>query len=374
MQTNLMKTFLLSWCFAALFIGCSKMETEDPIASEQAPQQEGESAEISGGETETTAPGTLVEHPELKQGLTSPQEPQQLTLKWPEGKRFVYEVGIDQVTSAGNSPLAAAMNSKADQNFTYALNTRKDPDSGNTQLEMEFIAAKLNMDMMGNKLNYDSGNKNAAQSIDPMYSMLAGLDALMGQKLTMTLTPEGEIASVEGVAEMYEKVINALPDAAKSVAQGIVQEDQFKQLIQYPFLPETAIKGGDQWNRTYTQVFGISGAMDIDNTYTYLGQTTQDDVQLNVLSYEGSVLTGEDQMDQMMGMKISMEGGKNTGVIKLDQVFGHIVESDATQEMTMLMSVPEAMKAMLPEETKISIQMSQKIRLKEVSDVDTTIK
>ena len=75
-----------------------------------------------------------------------------------------------------------------------------------------------------------------------------------------------------------------------------------------------------------------------------------------------------------MGMKISMEGGKNTGLIKLDQISGHIVESDATQEMTMLMSVPEAMKAMLPGETKISIQMSQKIRLKEVTDADNSAK
>jgi hypothetical protein len=50
------------------------------------------------------------------------------------------------------------------------------------------------------------------------------------------------------------------------------------------------------------------------------------------------------------------------------------VESDATQEMTMLMSVPEAMKAMLPGETKISIQMSQKIRLKEVTDADNSAK
>ena len=374
MQINLMKTFLLSWCLAGLFIGCSKMETEDPVAAEQAAQGEGQSTETSGGESQASAPGALVEHPELEQGLKSPQNPQQLTLKWPEGKRFVYEIGIDQVTSAGNSPLAAAMNSKADQNFTYALTTSKDPASGNTQLEMEFIAAKLNMDMMGNKLNYDSENKNAAESIDPMYSMLAGLDALMGQKLTMTLTPEGDITSVQGVDEMYEKVINALPDAAKSVAQGIVQEDQFKQLIQYPFLPETAVKGGDTWHRAYTQVFGISGAMDIDNSYTYLGQTTQDDVQLNVLSYEGKVLTGEEQIDQMMGMKISMEGGKNTGLIKLDQVFGHIVESDATQEMTMLMSVPESMKAMLPEETKISIQMTQKIRLKEVTEAVNSTK
>jgi hypothetical protein len=374
MQSNLMKPFLLTWCLAILLIGCSKMETEDPITADQTSQQDSKSLATSNAINPATPSGMQEEHPELKKSITSILEPQQLTLKWPVGKRFVYEIGIDQVTSAGNSPLAAAMNSKADQNFTYALTTRKDPASGKTQLEMEFLAAKLNMDMMGNKLNYDSDNKKAAESIDPMHSMLAGLDALMGQKLTMTLNAAGEITSVEGMDEMVEKVINALPAAAKSVAQGIVQEDQFKQLIQYPFLPETAVKGGDKWNRIYTQVFGISGAMDIDNAYTYLGQTTQGEVQLNVLSYEGKVLAGQDQMDEMMGMKISMEGGKNTGLIKLDQISGHIVESDATQEMTMLMSVPEAMKAMLPGETKISIQMSQKIRLKEVTDADNSAK
>ena len=355
-------------------MGCSKMETEDPVVMDRTPQQKNESAEVKVPDSETGHSTLVAEHPELKQSLTNPGEPRQLALKWPEGKRFVYEIGIDQVTSAGNSPLAAAMNSKADQHFTYALTTSKDSDSGNTQLEMEFLAAKLNMDMMGNKLSYDSDNKKAAESIDPMHSMLAGLDALMGQKLTMTLSPTGEITSVDGVEEMYDKVINALPDIAKSVAQGIVQEDQFKQLIQYPFLPEAAVKGGDKWNRTYAQVFGISGAMDIDNTYTYLGQTTQDEVQLDVLSYEGKVLTGEDQIDQMMGMKISMEGGKNAGLIKLDQISGHIVESDATQEMTMLMGAPESMKAMLPEETKISIQMTQKIRLKEITEAGNSTK
>jgi len=371
MQTNLMKSFLLSLSLMVLFIGCSKMETEDPIVADQTSPQEGQSTQMSAAESQPNAPAPSAEVLELKKSLTSPEQPQQLSLNWPDGKRFVYEIGIDQVTSAGNSPLAAAMDSKADQHFTYALTPHKDPDSGSTQLELEFLAAKLNMDMMGNKLNYDSENKKAAESIDPMYSMLSGLDAIMGQKLTMTLSPDGEIAAVEGIQEMYEKVINALPDAAKSVAQGIVQEDQFKQLIKYPFLPEAAVKTGETWNRTYTQVFGISGAMEIDNNYTYLGQTTQDEVQLNILSYDGKVVIGEDQSDQMMGVNLTMEGGKNTGIIRLDQISGHIVESDTSQEMTMTMSLPDNMKGMPIEAPKISIQMNQKIRLKEVSDVDS---
>jgi len=374
MQTNLMKSFLLSLCLAALFIGCSKMETEDPVAMDQTSPLEGDSAEMSAAESQSDALIPSAEMLELTKSLTTPEEPQQLSLTWPEGKRYVYEIGIDQVTSAGNSPLAAAMDSKADQHFTYALTTSKDPDSGNTQLELEFLAAKLNMDMMGNKLNYDSDNKKAAESIDPMYSMLSGLDAIMGQKLTMTLGPDGEITEVEGINEMYEKVINALPDAAKSVAQGIVQEDQFKQLIQYPFLPEAAVKTGETWNRTYTQVFGISGAMEIDNNYTYLGQTTQDEVQLDVLSYNGNVVIGEDQSDQMMGVNLTMEGGRNTGIIKLDQISGHIVESDTSQEMTMTMSLPDNMKGMPIEAPKISIQMNQKIRLKEVTEADNSTK
>ncbi|MDA7618099.1 MAG: DUF6263 family protein [Verrucomicrobiota bacterium] len=358
---------LTAFCMAALLLaGCSKTDSEMESRTESFLQQgENESLVQAAHEVDSQL-ASPVEPDAL---LMAPTEPQQLALSWPDGKRFIYEVVIEQVTSAGESPFAVAMNSKADQQFTYAITSRLDGATGHVQLELEFLSAKLNLDMMGNKLQYDSTLEEASKSIDPMYSMLSGLDAIMGEKLLMTLTQSGDITKMEGLKAMYQKVSASLPNQAQAIAQGIVQEDQFKQLVRYPFFPTKPVSAGTSWNQRYTQVFGISGAMEMDNTYTYKGQEQTDQKTLNVLSYEGKVMAGEEQKEEMMGMELSMMGGKNAGEIKLDTMHGYIVASEGSQEMTMRMRIPEEMSAGLPETPDINITMKQLIRLKEISDV-----
>jgi len=112
----------------------------------------------------------------------------------------------------------------------------------------------------------------------------------------------------------------------------------------------------------------MSGAMEIDNTYTFHGQESDGDRTLNVVSFVGKVLAGEDQSDEMMGMSLSMNDGKNSGTIKLDQATGHMVYSDTFQEMTMKMEIPAAMKEAFPEPPPIKITLNQQIVLKEVID------
>ena len=297
------------------------------------------------------------------------QEPISMSLAWPNGKRFVYEVNINQTTSAGEGSFAAALNSVAGQKFKYGVTAVLDETTGNTQLEMEILSAMVNLEMMGNKLTFDSENPAPEASIDPMHTMLQGLKVLIGEKLFLTYSPDGKVTDVKGVDAMYEKIMKALPSQAAPVAQGFIQEDQFKQLASYPFWPETPVKIGDSWNRKYTQVFGASGAMEMDNAYTFQNQTERDNHPVNLLVYEGSVVADAAQNAAMMGMEMSMKDGKNSGEIFVDKTSGFIVHSSSNQEMTMNMKLPEALAAAAPAPISIKATIVQTTQLIEMTDV-----
>ena len=350
------KSLILASLICLIVVGCSKPPSESTSNSEGTTN----SAEIIQTDSNSI----------VANGESADQEPKALGLTWPDGKRFVYEVKIDQTTSAGASSFAAALNSVAGQQFKYSVTANLDEVSGNTLLEMEILSAMVNLEMMGNKLTFDSENPAPEGSIDPMYTMLEGLNVLIGEKLTLTYTPEGEVTEVNGLDSMYDKITKALPSQAAPIAQGFIQEDQFKQLASYPFWPDAPVKNGENWNRKYTQVFGTSGAMEVDNTYTLKGQAERDSRQVHVLSYEGSIVADAAQNADMMGMEMSMSDGKNSGEIFVDQTSGFIVHASANQEMTMNMQLPEALASAAPGPLAIKAEIVQTTQLIEVTDAE----
>jgi hypothetical protein len=356
MQFSSTKSLILAFLICLIVNGCSK------TPSESSDNSQGTTNSVEMVQTDSNS---IVANDKIVD-----QEPKELGLVWPGGKRFVYEVTIDQTTSAGESSFAAALNSVAGQKFMYSVTANLDETSGNTLLEMEILSALVNLEMMGNKLSFDSENPAPEGSIDPMHTMLEGLNVLIGEKLTLTYTPEGEVTEVKGLDVMYDKITNALPAQAAPIAQGFIQEDQFKQLATYPFWPDAPVKIGENWNRKYTQVFGTSGAMEVDNTYTLKGQTERDGRQVNVLGYAGSIIADASQNDAMMGMEMSMSDGKNSGEIFVDQTSGFIVHASANQEMTMNMQLPEALASAAPGPLAIKAQIVQTTQLIEVTDVE----
>lgn len=356
MQYNPSKHLILAFLSCSLITGCFRAPSE------------------SSGNTEGVDNASNVVQTDsssiVATGQSAEQEPKTLGLAWPDGKRFVYEVKINQITSAEEGSFAAALDSVAGQKFKYSVSANIDENSGNTLLEMEILSAMVNLEMMGNKLTFDSENPAPAGSIDPMHTMLEGLNVLIGEKLTLTYSPEGEVTEVKGLDSMYEKITNAIPPQAAPVAQGFIQEDQFKQLASYPFWPESSVKIGDDWKRKYTQVFGTSGAMEVDNTYTFKGQAERGGRQVNVLAYEGFIVADAAQNADMMGMEMSMTDGKNSGEIFVDRTSGFIVHASANQEMIMNMQLPEALAAAAPGPLAIKASIVQTTQLIEVSDVE----
>jgi len=356
MQYNPSKHLILAFLSCSLITGCFRAPSE------------------SSGNTEGVDNASNVVQTDsssiVATGQSAEQEPKTLGLAWPDGKRFVYEVKINQITSAEEGSFAAALDSVAGQKFKYSVSANIDENSGNTLLEMEILSAMVNLEMMGNQLTFDSENPAPAGSIDPMHTMLEGLNVLIGEKLTLTYSPEGEVTEIKGLDSMYDKITNAIPPQAAPVAQGFIQEDQFKQLASYPFWPESSVKIGDDWKRKYTQVFGTSGAMEVDNTYTFTGQAERDGRQVNVLSYEGFIVADAAQNADMMGMEMSMTDGKNSGEIFVDRTSGFIVHASANQEMIMNMQLPEALAAAAPGPLTIKASIVQTTQLIEVSDAE----
>ncbi|MBT4273470.1 MAG: hypothetical protein HOD39_00905 [Verrucomicrobia bacterium] len=356
MQYNPPKRLILAFLSSFLVAGCSRTPSESSDNTE--------GADNVANVVQTDSSSIVATDQIAEQG------PKTLGLVWPDGKRFVYEVKIDQTTSAGEGSFAAALDSVAGQKFKYSVSANLDEDSGDTLLEMEILSAMVNLEMMGNKLTFDSENPAPAGSIDPMHTMLEGLNVLIGEKLTLTYSSEGGITELNGLDSMYDKITKAIPSQAAPIAQGFIQEDQFKQLASYPFWPESSVKIGDAWKRKYTQVFGTSGAMEVDNTYTLKGQAARDGRQVNVLAYEGSIVAGAAQNADMMGMEMSMTDGTNSGEIFVDQTSGFIVHASANQEMIMNMQLPEALAAAAPGPLAIKASIVQTTQLIEVSDVE----
>ena len=264
-------------------------------------------------------------------GLVAPAFGQEAALKWEfqKGKPFYQEM----TTTTKQNMKVMSMEVAQNQTQTFIFGwTPKDKDKdGNWMIEQEILAVKMDIEIAGQKIPYDS-TKEGAGAGNPLADFFK---ALVGSKFTLTITPDMKVKSIEGRKEFVDKLIKANPQM-EPLLNTILSDEALKQMSDPAFaaVPNKAVKKGENWTGESKLNMGPIGSYDTKYKYTYEGKDgALDKIKVDAtLSYQAPSATASAQIPFKI-KSATLTSKSATGTIWFDNTKHRLEKSD--QKMTL---------------------------------------
>ncbi len=264
-------------------------------------------------------------------GLTLPAFGQKATLKWKfeKDKSFFQTMTTNatQTMTVTGTPLVQ----KQSQTFYFKWTPKEEKD-GKVTLEQEIIGVKVDIDIGGSKVSYDSTSPdNTANPLNEFFK------ALIGSKFTLTLdTAKGVVEKVEGNKEFIDKLAKQNPQM-KQLLDKILNEKSLKEMAEPTFAPisgKEVEKGKPTREPLTTKLdLGPMGTYETTYTYTYEGPNAKDKMEKIGVKTDLKYLPPDDKASAGMPFKIKeakLEPSDATGSIDFDPAKGRIVKSETS--------------------------------------------
>jgi RNA polymerase sigma factor (sigma-70 family) len=196
-----------------------------------------------------------------------PEEDPGVILRWRfvKDKPFYQEVTTttQQTMKVANSDVQQAQR----QTFYFSW-TPVRKDGRNWQLKQKIEGVKMDVEIGGNKVEYDSTREAAAAN--PLSDFFK---QLVGSEFKVTLNEEYKVHKVEGREEFLKKTAAANP-ALETVLMQAFSEDAARLAAETPFagLPPGTVQAGDSWTGKRHLDMGPLGQYQATYRYTYLGR------------------------------------------------------------------------------------------------------
>ena len=272
--------------------------------------------------------------------FTPPSGSVELKLKWPMGERIVQSFDMKQHMEifVPNQPNSIKQDMTMGQK--YGLTVLKEDTNGGHEVEMEFLSARMGMEMGGKTLfDYDSAKKSSADKANPMADTF---QKIIGGKVQYFLDASNNVERIEGVDAFVSRIGNGngQGDGAASI-KSMFSEGYFKQMIDNSqYMPHKPVQPGDTWPVQLEIVMGPMGTLIMDYTFTFqkweqLGKRT-----CARLEFRGTIKSKPDENPKPTGMTMAIQDGNSSGVSWFDPELGKTIETSLNQDMTMAMTVP----------------------------------
>jgi hypothetical protein len=264
--------------------------------------------------------------------------PVELKIKWAPNEHVVQEFDMDQkmaINLPGRSPMEQDMS--MGQKFSLAV-LNADADGGH-EIEMEFLSARMAMEMGQNTMSYDSDKDSASGSTNPIASVFS---KMIGSKFHYFLDASNNVVQIDGIDEL----ISRLADGGRTAAQfkSMFTEDYFKQLMgANRLLPPNPVQPGDTW-QVQIQVPAGFTTLSMDYTLTFTGWEKHGERNCARIDFTGTIQSQPGGNPNPMGMTMSVPEGNTSGVFWFDPEFGTAIDSKSNQEMTMVITLPSRAK------------------------------
>lgn len=220
---------------------------------------------------------------------------------------------------------------------------------GDFVIESQYTHMTMDLDAMGQKMNYDSNVKDTSED-NLMKSYAAALDQMMGKKFTVTITPKGKVTEVKGLKEVLAGVLKKYKDpTTKKILEETFDEKKIASNYEssYNIFPDKPVNIGDSWTKT-TKVESVF-PIEINTNYTLkevsngsaklasTGDFTmkKDDAEINGITMKTNLkgtYNGTYQMDINTG--ISTSSNINMPVSGTMEVMGMSFPVSATTTVT----------------------------------------
>lgn len=270
----------------------------------------------------------------------------ELKLKWPLGEHVVQNMDMKATTETAvpGQPQPMQQNMTMGQKFSMTV-LKADPDGGH-EVEMEFLGARMAMEMNGKKmLDYDSDKKSAGDSTNPVAGMFG---KIVGAKLKFFLDASNNVDHMEGVDEMMSRMSGG-GAAGMTPLKSMMSEGYFKQMMSSSrFLPPKAVAPGDSWPVQLEIPAEPLGTLVMDQTFTLQNWEKHGKRNCARLEFTGTIKTKSGSTATPtgpMGMTMNIKDGNTSGTSWFDPELGIVIDTTMNQDMTIAILLPKNPKA-----------------------------
>jgi hypothetical protein len=282
-----------------------------------------------------------------------------LRYRWTQGETMRYRATQAATVTMSNMPGAGDMSLTTNIVQVQQLAVQNVAADGTATIRMTFESVKLDMSTPMGTMSYDSAAPASAGN--PMVDMIAkSYGAMVGETITMVVTPSGEIKNIDGLAALAQKMAAGMPQSAGMPGMGsFMTEDSLRTLLEqnYAALPNRVVRPGESWNHN-NKIKTAFGTVDTAMTFTLKNVEARDGRQLASLSVAGkNTVTMDGTAAASMPMTMTMGSGTSQGELLIDVKTGRLFRSSvqSTQPMSMNMTAPDGTPVNIDAVTKTTL-------------------
>jgi hypothetical protein len=179
----------------------------------------------------------------------------------------------------------------------------------------------------GKTSNYDSASPEAVPK--PLEEIAATVRPLLNSRISVVLTPQGEIRSVQVPAET-DSLLRGVP--AYTRWKNLLTREGIDRMLRQALgrMPEQPVSAGDVWEDTH-EIDTPSGKMTLANRYEYRGTVVENGRNLDVVQRTTMVRSAEQrgEFDEPPPRREQ----RDTGILHFDVTAGRLVRSQNRQEI-----------------------------------------
>jgi hypothetical protein len=157
-----------------------------------------------------------------------------------------------------------------EQTFYFSWTPLEQDKDKNWIVDQEIVGVKMDIEIGGNKITFDSTNPSAGAANNPLADFFK---ALVGSKFKLTISPDMKVLKIDGREEFINKLVKANPQMEPLLKQ-ILGDEALKQMADPAFasVPGKPVKKGESWEKQSKLIMGPIGTYDTTYKYTYEGK------------------------------------------------------------------------------------------------------
>ncbi len=245
-----------------------------------------------------------------------------------------------------------------EQVSTWHMQPQAMMPNGDWLIRMRLVGIRMNIDIGGNKIVYDSQKKSATSTIGFCF------DQLLNADFKTTVQPDGTIRRMQGVDELLKTILEG--SSSPAMMKSILTEEGMKKSIAplVDYLPSQPVRIGDRWTRREMLDLGPIGQYVTNYSYT-LKATSAQTLEIHSTSSLKYAPPGAAQKGDLpfVIQSATMRKGHGEGRIVFDRIQGRLRES--TQRLTFAVTLGIEVGGMV---TIVDVDQVQTARVRTMSD------
>ena len=278
---------------------------------------------------------------DTKSTFKAPSGPVELKLKWPLGERVVMDMDMKMNSEIFIPNQPDSMKQHMTMVQKYGLTVLKETPGGGHEVEMEYLSARMAMEMKGKTmLDYDSDKKSSADKANPVADMSG---KIIGAKIQYYMDASNDVERVEGVDELVNRLSSGgQADASMQIFKSAMfGKDNFKRMMSaYRFMPPQPVQPGDTWPINQSFELGPFGTMVVNSDCTLQGWEMHGKRNCARIEFQGTLKSSPGTNANPTGISMTILDGNSSGVSWFDPELGISIDATINQDLKMAMTIP----------------------------------